>query len=322
MPYLAHSARPDQGIPAQEYGEHICASRDDARRYAEECGHYSKLFGPTLVRIATLAGEFHDLGKLDGENQVALSGTTKGRLPIPHVDAGTAHLLKKPNQANMNAALICYAHHRGLPSLPEERNRSEQWLRDNSPEWQTHTNEHLDEYLRRHHECVKGGDLQSPSPLQTNQVQLLWRLTLSCQADADHGDTARHYGEPQLGPPPLLMAKERLAALDAYVSELRSSDPDAPRTEMRQGIYEACRAASTKPSLYACDAPVGSGKTTAVMAHLLRAACDKDLRRIFVVLPYTNIISQAVQVYRGRNHRTRCGEQAATHDPGRGSARH
>ena len=297
MNYLAHSARPDQGIPAQEYGKHIYASRDAARRYAEECGHYSKLFGPTLVRSATLAGEFHDLGKLDDKNQSVLSGTAKGKLPIPHVDAGPAHLLKNPDQASMYAALICYAHHRGLPSFPEELNRSQHWMREIAAKWRDHTNEHLDEYLRRHHECVKEQHLPSSS-LQTNQLQLLWRLALSCQADADHGDTAHHYGEPQLDLPPLLRAKERLAALDAYVSKLRSSNPDAPRTAMRQGIYEACRAASTTPSLYACDAPVGSGKTTAVMAHLLRAACDKDLRRIFVVLPYTNIISQTVSVYR------------------------
>jgi CRISPR-associated endonuclease/helicase Cas3 len=34
------------------------------------------------------------------------------------------------------------------------------------------------------------------------------------------------------------------------------------------------------------------------MAHLLRVAADRKLRHIFVVLPYTNIISQAVEVYR------------------------
>jgi CRISPR-associated endonuclease/helicase Cas3 len=34
------------------------------------------------------------------------------------------------------------------------------------------------------------------------------------------------------------------------------------------------------------------------MAHLLRVASDRDLRRIFVVLPYTNIIKQAVETYR------------------------
>ena len=47
-----------------------------------------------------------------------------------------------------------------------------------------------------------------------------------------------------------------------------------------------------------CDSPVGSGKTTSVMAHLLRAAAAKKLRRVFVVLPFTNIIDQSVEVYR------------------------
>ncbi len=298
MSYLAHSARPDKGIPTQGYGEHIRASLNLARQYAEECGGYSKHFGATLARSATLAGEFHDFGKLDDDNQKVLAGTGGGKLPVPHVDAGAAHLLNEGNQASMYAALICYAHHRGLPSCPEEINRSQHWMRDGSPERRAHTNAHLDEYLRRHRECIEASDLLKLNELKTNQLQILWRLVLSCQADADHGDTARHYGEIPLSPPPSLRAQERLAALDSYVTELRDREPNAPRTQLRQEIYEACRGADTRSNLYACDAPVGSGKTTAVMAHLLRAACDKDLRRIFVVLPYTNIISQAVKVYR------------------------
>ncbi|MEW6160426.1 MAG: DEAD/DEAH box helicase, partial [Verrucomicrobiota bacterium] len=46
------------------------------------------------------------------------------------------------------------------------------------------------------------------------------------------------------------------------------------------------------------DSPVGTGKTTAVMAHLLRVAAERKLRRVFVVLPFTNIIDQSVDVYR------------------------
>jgi CRISPR-associated endonuclease/helicase Cas3 len=198
----------------------------------------------------------------------------------------------------MYAALVCYAHHRGLPSIPEEINRSQHWMRDCSPDWRAHTEKHLAEYLRRHRECVDEAGLSSQAQLKTSQLQLLWRLALSCQADADHGDTSRHYGEVPLGPSVPLKAQERLAALNAYVAELSGRDSDAPRTQLRQAIYHACHQADTSPSLYACDAPVGSGKTTAVMAHLLRAACDKGLRRIFIVLPYTNIITQAVEVYR------------------------
>ncbi|MGI8965902.1 MAG: CRISPR-associated helicase/endonuclease Cas3, partial [Limisphaerales bacterium] len=50
--------------------------------------------------------------------------------------------------------------------------------------------------------------------------------------------------------------------------------------------------------IVACDSPVGTGKTTAVMAHLLRVAAKRRLRRVFVVLPFTNIIDQSVEVYR------------------------
>lgn len=304
MKYLAHSARPDQGIPTQEYGEHVRASRDDACRYAKECGHYSKLYGGMLVATATLAGEFHDLGKLDDANQKVLSGTGGGKLPVPHVDAGAALLLARSDQASKNAALVGYAHHQGLRSMPHELNRGTGFLRyeGKTPEdtqfWQAHTDKHLAEYLRRHRECLDEADPPPPSPLRSSQRHLLWRFALSCQVDADHGDTSRHYGATHLNDPHPLRAQERLAVLDAYVAGLHNRDNSAPRTILRQSIYEECRRANTHPHLYACDAPVGSGKTTAVMAHLLRAACDKNLRRIFVVLPYTNIITQAVEVYR------------------------
>lgn len=43
---------------------------------------------------------------------------------------------------------------------------------------------------------------------------------------------------------------------------------------------------------------MGSGKTTAIMAHLLSQAKKRNLRRIFVILPYTNIIRQSVTKYR------------------------
>ena len=63
-------------------------------------------------------------------------------------------------------------------------------------------------------------------------------------------------------------------------------------------MYDACRAAKIESPLRACDAPVGSGKTTAVMAYLLQVAQKRGLRHIFIVLPYTNIIKQSVEVYR------------------------
>ena len=128
---------------------------------------------------------------------------------------------------------------------------------------------------------------------------MVWRVVSAClrSFDADHGDTARHYGQEQELDSPEPRWAERLKALDHYVSKLAEDDPAGTRTKLRQDIYEACRSAPVDPAMRACDSPVGTGKTTAVMAHLLNVALAKKLRHIFVVLPYTNIIKQSVERY-------------------------
>lgn len=139
-----------------------------------------------------------------------------------------------------------------------------------------------------------------PAPPPRNRIGqfsgLERRILLSCLVDADHGDTARHYSQE-----PLVVGieprwQERLEALNRYVARL--AETAAGRWALRSEIFDACGSADASHPIQACDAPVGSGKTTAVMAYLLNAAVKLRLRRIFVVLPYTNIVNQAVNVYR------------------------
>lgn len=70
-----------------------------------------------------------------------------------------------------------------------------------------------------------------------------------------------------------------------------------PRTRDRQKVYDY---AGTAPlhSVVTFEAPVGAGKTLAGIKYGLRAAAEKGLRHVFVVLPYTSIIDQSVEVYR------------------------
>ncbi len=293
--YLAHSARLDREIPVQEYGEHVINTRNRAQENAEKAGIYSTRYGRLLEVVAALAGEFHDMGKLDDENQAVLNGSIHAKkLPVQHVDAGVAHLLSLGEQWHQLAAFVSYAHHIGLQSFAAEVNKGDQFLRDEkSVEL---TNKRLHQYLERHWQDFGKVDCIAPNNAELQQPQLFLRMALSCLVDADHGDTARHYGEAAQGEPCLLRPLERAAALDRYVNSLGNDADD--RAKARQAVYEMCRGADTNPALYACDSPVGTGKTTAVMAHLLKAAENKGLRRIFVVLPYTNIISQSVDVYR------------------------
>jgi len=296
---LAHSARPNKGIPEQTYEEHISAVMDYALRNAQKVAQYWTGDIEHVIQSIHIAAEFHDLGKLDEANQKVLEkGRQREALPINHVDAGVAHL---KSISDGLAAVIAYSHHIGLPDFPDEelnqnllfrdkRNQyNEKWIREI-------TDLKIDQYLSIHKNVFSSYQNNSkPSP--TKLDALLFRIALSCLVDADHYDTARHYNDalPFEGPP--LRASERLALLDSHVDYLSRTNID-DRTKLRTDVYQACRKSDVKPGMFACDSPVGTGKTTAVMAHLLRVASEKGLRRVFVVLPFTNIIDQSVEVYR------------------------
>ena len=293
MDYLAHSAR--EGIAPQSYAKHIENVRRDALTNAERAGGYSPKHGKVLTEASGLAAEYHDLGKLDPANQAVLACEGgKGRLPLNHVDAGSAYLLRAKSYF---AALMVYAHHRGLPSIPAERTKEKNFFRD--VELRDTTEARLDEYHKVHRALIHNETSTGVQDPQVTLQPVLARMALSCLVDADHSDTARNYGENVPAPTTNLYetAKRRLAVLDRHVNDLTRGKSDI-RTELRSAVYAACRDADTKPSMFACDSAVGTGKTTAIMAHLLQAIATKGLRRVIVVLPFTNIIDQSVDVYR------------------------
>lgn len=291
--YFAHSAKGD--CPPQSYAEHINGVYRRASKYADEAGAYAaqrtrRQLKETVKQSALL----HDLGKLDDLNQAALqdAGSKHRHLPVNHVDAGSAALKVRDRPY---AALAVYAHHRGLPNMEAEMLKGEKFFRDNDSAVRSHVDKTLTELLRRHKEFFSDGSGEPESPFKGNQA-VFFRMVLSCLADADHTDTAIAYRQaPEREALPQLRAEERLAALNRYVSELGGNDE---RSRLRKEMYQACRDAKVSGGFSACDSPVGSGKTTAVMAHLLQQAVLRNSRRIFVILPYTSIIQQSVDVYR------------------------
>ena len=304
---LAHSPKPEDGIPAQLYAEHIENVVELSAWSTSEVAGFSG-DGHLLASAVRLAAEFHDLGKLDPKNQAVLAVGNGGRLPVNHVDAGVAHLLKHaPQLAAQLAAILVFSHHRGLPDITEHCTRDTgSSFRDLKPDevgrqMKDHTDEQLTEYIRMHQSVVAGVEQSTYSdPQRRCDLSMLLRLALSCLVDADHGDTSRHYGKSILVDGPKLEPAARLALLDEYIAGLsRDEQADPERKQLRQDVYFACRNANLAgASLLACDSPVGSGKTTAIMAHMLNVAAARNLQRVFVVLPYTNIIDQSVGVYR------------------------
>ncbi len=292
MKYLAHSAKPD--CPSQSYLSHVEGVHDKAEKYAVESEKYFSKDKKSLSDIVGRSALWHDLGKLDDENQTVLHeiSSKKKSLPWRHSDAGSAALKES---GSLYSAFLVYSHHSGLPDMNAELIRENNIFRDEKIDVTRHFDNEIEELIKRHFNITATDNRKPESSLDANRSVFL-RMALSCLADADHTDTAIAYNQaPENEELPQLRAKERLEALNRYVSMLKGDDE---RSRMRGEMYTACLGAHVDGGFSACDGPVGTGKTTAIMAHLLMQAIRRKSRKVFVILPYTNIIKQSVDIYR------------------------
>lgn len=294
MDYLAHSGKGE--TPKQHYSTHAGSVNKkavcnilEALRFFTGSDQERRIYGDA-VDCGSL---FHDLGKLDEKNQEVLSRkNSKEKLPLNHSDAGTSWLLKN---GAVNGARLVYCHHAGLFSRSDELTKNGGNLAFRDMDISDEVDRHLTSYVERHSMEVGSKSIAKDTLVLKG---FPFRLALSCIVDADHHDTALHYGqESEVVEIPPKWA-ERLNALEIYVRGLQKKGADDLRNRLRRRMFTACVKAPSEPPVKCCDAPVGSGKTTAIMAHLLQTAAKKGLRHIFVVLPYTNIIEQSVDIYR------------------------
>ena len=288
---IAHSAR--KNYPPQTYEAHVRGVCERAGKYAAEAESYSVKDNGILSAIVRDSALLHDLGKLEERNQSVLREQSRRRrhLPVDHTDAGSAALQKMGSGC---AAMLVYSHHQGLPDLSTEfAARGCSIFRNGNAAVRAETDAALPALLRQHEALFPRKPNKEVQAYDGDPAVFL-RMALSCLADADHGDTAAAFGQTEKAMPEL-RPQERLAALDHYVSKFGETDE---RSSLRRELYQSCRSAEAHSGFSVCGSPVGSGKTTAVMAHLLEQACKRNARRIFVVLPYTSIIRQSVDIYR------------------------
>ena len=311
------------GESPQTYFDHISGvmnrCRENSAQMLEFCS-YSDEQKQAFLSILLNAAQFHDLGKLDVENQkVFQSNNSRASLPIPHVDAGCAYLMSKisgnvesrllpEDYALLESTLMIFSHHAGLPKyLYQKNNRDNPFRyedRDNISKTRkviNNVNRHLDSYIRDHREAL--GSIEEPdfSGMKPSKSSgLTRRLGLSCLVDADFSDAAAYCDKNLLTLSVEPRWEERLAALQEYVKKLgKKGSGSSKRQAIRDEVFQCCLDAPiSDQSMETCLAAVGVGKTTSVMAHLLQIAIKRKLRRIIVVLPYTQIIHQSVKVYR------------------------
>jgi len=327
MHYLAHT--PPKGKPELEshrYADHI----DEMLDYGLALFDYLLLFSTVddtekeeLRQTFKAALMLHDMGKLDESIQRIFRGEDSGRLPVDHIEAGVTIADEMKNE--LLGWLIRGHHAPGLPNKKTEKYfikqlrqkfqlalspyclRGGRHHRDKlTADFDKHkvaiitTDERLDTYKQRQLDsCGQWPELS----LELPACGLTPRLMLSCLVDADHGSAACYsQGEPMMQfKPAETRWQQRLLALDRYITGVVNSnnDPHSGRNQIRGEFYKHCFSGELFDSrLVACSAPVGLGKTTSVMAYLLRCAIRDGSSRIFVVAPFSNIIDQTVKVLR------------------------
>ena len=330
MSYIAHTPPKDKPeIAPHLYADHISEALKYGLDLFDFIISYSSLNNAEqeiLRKTLTTAIMLHDLGKLDEKNQAIFRGEATGRLPIDHIESGVAIADEMKNE--LLAWLIRGHHAPGLTNKKSEKYFIKQLIRETgyklsvtclrglrhkrikSQNYKEDFFEHLDVIKNTNEqiEIYKKRQLESCSQWSEHAMKLpdsglLTRILLSCLVDADHGSAASYsdgIGMPNFSPARTQWEK-RLKALNLHVAQLgnNANKKERARNKIRGEFYNHCYTTELFDSkIISCSAPVGLGKTTSVMAYLLRKAIKEQSSRIFVIAPFSNIINQTVKVLR------------------------
>lgn len=270
--------------------DHLAHVAELARRFASAFGS-----GEWGYR----AGLWHDLGKYREEFQRRIRGS---REQAPHASTGAAFAAECRSH---DLAFVIGGHHAGLANpfeslesggpLPlrqviEDGARVLEQCRARIPsDFLDHTLPAAPEHLR-----ALAGDRRA-----LPYAREMWvRLLFSALVDADRLATEAFS---EANKRAFVAEYDGIGALRARLDEkLDRFHADTAVNALRARVLADCRrSADHAPGLFSLTVPTGGGKTLASMAFALRHAERYGLRRVIVVVPFTSIIEQNAEVYRG-----------------------
>lgn len=128
------------------------------------------------------------------------------------------------------------------------------------------------------------------------------RMLFSALVDADCLSTEKHR-EPKKSKVREESKPDMAALFNKFKQKqqelIQKADP-TPLNQIRRELYEQCLAAASKPpGVYRLAVPTGGGKTRLSLGFGLQHAITHEKDRIIVAIPYTSIIEQTANVYRG-----------------------
>ena len=272
----------------------------------QRAGRFAEAFGaPNLSKALAY---LHDLGKARAAFQDYLNAVASGKRVAgePHAIWGAvvAYLALRKREGWEALALPVMGHHAGLPERGEASSKLEEALREQkgaleevltalkSMGQMATLQDHLQKALE---------ELQAKVQGDPYRLEFLIRMAFSTLVDADYLDTEAHFS------PETARLRQRTYRLEelwnAFQRDqealLQGASP-SPVNEVRREVYQAClQAAELPPGLFRLTVPTGGGKTRSGLAFALKHALTHGLQRIVVAIPYTSIIDQTAEVYRG-----------------------
>ncbi len=274
--YLAHIAQDGR---KQTVAEHL-------ENTAMLCAGFAAAFG--AEEQGRMIGLAHDIGKCSAAFQERLRG---GNI-VDHASAGAYECAV---QGAFWASACVAGHHGGLPDFGNQYN--------DLPGDATL----FGRLKKAHAKGIPAYDMPGKLPLAAPPEAYgkddltdsgLIRMLFSCLVDADYLDTERFMSDGAVERGTGESVSALLAKLDLYTA--RWKDPRGELNKRRSEVLQACIESGKNPrGLYTLTVPTGGGKTVASMAFALGHAAANGMDRVIYVIPYTSIIEQTAEVFRG-----------------------
>ena len=295
--YLAHVRQDGNAFVPHDLGKHL-------RGVGQRAEEFARVFGSG--DWARVAGLWHDLGKYSAEFQQRIKSVSgydaeahlegsAGR--VDHSTAGAQHATCQFGLLGRILAYLIAGHHVGLPDwhASETAGAALKMRLDDGI--------HLE---RIRSQMVPDEILSQPKPtsplLGGSAGFALWvRMLFSCLVDADFLDTEVFMDADRATQRVNALAlPDLLPRFDAYMKDHFSQAPPTDVNRARAEVLRQCRnKARQAPGIFSLTVPTGGGKTLSSFAFALEHAVFHGKRRIIYAIPYTSIIEQTANVFRG-----------------------
>jgi CRISPR-associated endonuclease/helicase Cas3 len=282
-PFFAHSVSGEPEEKWEPLRDHLTAVSLSSARAAGKFG---------FAEAGAASGLLHDLGKYQPDFQDHIRGRPR---KVDHAAHGAVVAREK---FGILGALIAHGiagHHAGLDDelFDKERMAKESAAVEAS---------------------ARADGIEAPKSLPAPRLQpsenrgfqcaFLTRMLFSCLVDADYTETERFYVEAEKRPTPPRGATASIVELaDTLAAFLRGKQAKAKPTDVnrhRAAILEKVLShTGDLPGVFKLTVPTGGGKTLASLSFALEHARKHGLDRVIVVIPFTSIIEQTAEVYRG-----------------------